>query len=231
MIQSDWFILSYSAKWYKEDKIFYKDQRGKGRKSIENDKSLLKDIWKLFDEADVVVAHNGIKFDIPKINARFAKHGIKPPSPYRQVDTLQIARKTFAFTSNKLAFLCELLQVENKKLTHAMFPGFKLWEQCLKGNIQAWEEMEEYNKVDVLALEEVYDKLKVWSPSHPNHGVHIDDSHSCSKCGSKNLIKKGFKFTQVGKYQRYKCLDCGGYSRGRQSLLTTEHKKHLLTSE
>jgi hypothetical protein len=43
-----------------------------------------------------------------------------------------------------------------KKQDHAEFSGFKLWDECLKGNIKAWRSMERYNQFDVLATEELF---------------------------------------------------------------------------
>ena len=96
------------------------------------------------DSADIVIAHNANKFDLPTINARAVEHGIKPPSPYKVVDTLSVAKKHFRFTSNKLEFIADALGCA-PKLKHQHFPGFELWLQCLKQNDKAWKEMKEYN--------------------------------------------------------------------------------------
>jgi DNA polymerase III epsilon subunit-like protein len=54
------------------------------------------------DEADLICAHNGDAFDIKKINSRLIVNGFKPPSPFKTIDTLKIARRVFKFDSNKL---------------------------------------------------------------------------------------------------------------------------------
>ena len=104
-IESDWYALSWSAKWLgsPEDEVMYMDQRH--AKNIEDDSKMLKDIWKLLDEADIVITQNGKKFDQKKLNARFIMHGMKPPNSYRHIDTLQIAKRVFGFTSNKLEYM------------------------------------------------------------------------------------------------------------------------------
>ena len=63
-IKEDWFILSWSAKWLGDDKIMYMDQRNARR--VNNDKKLLKAVWKLLDDADIVVTQNGKSFDQKK---------------------------------------------------------------------------------------------------------------------------------------------------------------------
>ena len=51
--------------------------------------------------------------------------------------------------------------------------------------------MKEYNQVDVLALEDVYLKLKVWDDKHPNVDVYNDNEYSgCTSCGSRNISEK-----------------------------------------
>lgn len=102
-VQSDWHVLAWSAKWLDDPtcKIMYMDQRY--APNIEDDSGILKEIWKMLDEADIVITQNGRKFDQKKLNARFILNGFKPPSSYKHIDTLVIARKHFGFTSNKLA--------------------------------------------------------------------------------------------------------------------------------
>ena len=210
-IAKDWHILSWSAKWRNESKVMYMDQRG--AKDIEDDSKIMRELWKLLDQADIICTQNGKKFDAKKINARFIAHGFQPPRPYKHIDTLQIAKKHFAFTSNKLEYMADKLNVKYKKLTQHEFQGFELWKQCLAGNKKAWRVMEKYNKHDVLALEELYEKLAPWDNSVNLH-VFTD---SC-KCGSKNIERRGFAYTSVGRYQRYQCRDCGTWTRGAENL-------------
>jgi hypothetical protein len=223
-IHKDWHLLSFSAKFLGSNKIIYKDQRD--AKNIEDDKDLLKDIWKLLDEADIVVGQNSKSFDIKKINARFVVNGFKPPSSFKQIDTLQLARKNFGFTSNKLEYLTNKLNKKYKKSAHKQFNGFELWKECLKGNLKAWKEMEKYNKLDVLSLEELYTKLVPWDSSVNFNLYHNGLINQC-KCGSKNLKKYGFAYTTVGKYQRYQCSDCGAETRDRENLFDKDKLKSL----
>lgn len=224
-INKDWHVLSFAAKWLGEKKIFYMDQRNE--KNIENDKKLLVAVWKLLDEADIVLTQNGVRFDIKKLNARFVLNGMQPPSSFKNIDTLKIAKKNFAFTSNKLEYMTKQLCTKYKKLTRGKFSGFELWRQCLAGNAAAWKEMEKYNKNDILSLEELYGKLQAWDNSI-NFNIYNDEvtEHIC-RCGSKEHIKKGYRYTTVGKYQRYKCLKCGAESQDKVNLLSKEKRASL----
>lgn len=161
-IQSDWHVLSWSAKWLGDppSKVMYQDQRN--AKDVTNDKKILESIRDLLNEADLVVTQNGVKFDSKKLNARFLFHEIESPSSYRHRDTLRMAKKHFNFTSYKLEYMTDKFCKKYKKLKHKKFPGHELWKECLKGNKEAWNEMEKYNKHDVLATEELYNVLKQW---------------------------------------------------------------------
>lgn len=228
-IFADWHILSWSAKWLDDpaEKIMYMDQRN--AKSLEDDKVILKGIWDLLNEADIVITQNGKSFDQKKLNARFILSGFQPPSSYKHIDTKQIASKHFKFTSNKLAYMTEELNTVYKKLEHAKFPGFDLWKECMKGNIDAFKEMEIYNKHDVLALEELYHKLIPWDNSI-NFNLYNDDPVNVCKCGSNKSIKNGFFYTNAGKYQKHKCKKCGHETRSKQNLFSKEKRDSLCSS-
>lgn len=225
-IEQDWHIMSWAAKWLDDDetKVMYMDQRK--AKNIEDDKKILKEIWKLLDEADIVITQNGKSFDQKKLNARFILNGFQPPSSYKHIDTKVIAKKHFGFTSNKLAYMTDKLCTKYKKLSHGKFPGFDLWSECMKGNIDAWKEMEEYNRYDVLSLEELYLKLIPWDNSINFNLYHEEDKHVC-KCGSEEFNKNGFYYTSSGKFQKYKCKACGHETRDKVNLFSKEKRKSL----
>jgi hypothetical protein len=151
---------------------------------------------------------------------------MKPPSSYRQIDTLVIAKKYFAFTSNKLEYMADKINKKYKKLKHNKYSGFELWKECLKGNKDAWNEMEKYNKYDVLSLEELYTHLKPWDSSI-NFDVYHDEEGSICSCGSEEFKKNGFAYTSTGRYQRYACIDCGMEIKGKSNTLSIDKKKSL----
>jgi DNA polymerase III epsilon subunit-like protein len=224
-INNDWFIMSYSAKWLKDSTVYYEDCR-----DTLDDIQLLINLHKLLSEADIVVCHN-VKFDIPKIKARMVLNNILPPKPFKTYCTLEAAKKNFNFTSNKLAYLSDKLS-STPKLSHEKYPGFKLWAECLKGNQEAWDVMKEYNQVDVLALEDVYLKLKVWDDKHPNVDVYNDNIYSsCVSCNSPNVSEKDYSYTNTGLYKQYQCSDCGKWMRSRYTLNSTTKRKSLLKGE
>lgn len=226
-IISEWFILSWSAKWFDEPKLLYQDQRNE--KDIENDKPILEGLWDLLNEADVVITQNGKNFDSKKVNARFALHGMKPPSPYKHIDTLQLVKKHFAFTSNKLEYLSEKICKKFKKRKSRRFQGFELWLGCLAGNKKAWREMELYNKADVLATEELYKKLSPWGTGIDLNVFRPAIRFLC-QCGSNRLQRRGFNYSSAGKFQKFQCVDCGAWTseRGANNNLLSQKKLRSL---
>lgn len=232
-IKTEWTILSFAAKWLGKREIIYADTSGRGESKVRDDKPLMGTIWKLLDEADIIVAQNGKRFDVRKMNARLIMHGYGPPSPYRVIDTLLVARKYFAFTSQKLAWTSKYL-TDAPKSEHKAFPGFELWVECLKDNPKAWAEMKKYNIQDVRATEKVYLKQRPWIEGHPNLGVYdSSEQHMCPKCGSGHVIKSKARISvkQQGAYMQYVCRNCGGYSRGKVMQLPLEKRRSLLVPE
>lgn len=220
-IVTDWSVLSWAAKWANNKRVIY--QSVQGQTDLRDDKVILETIWKLLDEADIVVTQNGVAFDSKKLNARFIIHGMPPPSSYKHIDTCKLAKKHFKFTSNKLEYLTDKLNTKYKKLKHKKFPGHELWKECLKANNEAWKEMKKYNIWDVLALEELYPKLIAYdhnsSINFALYNKNAEKDDFLCKCGSTERTKYGYAFTKVGKFQRYKCVICSNESRGSENIL------------
>lgn len=223
-IIEDWSILAWSAKWLGEDEIFYEDLSHVKDKT--KDKQLIKHLWELLDEAQVVVGQNSKKFDEKKVNARFIEHGYKPPSSYKSIDTRQIAKKKFGFTSNALKQLTEKLNEKHRKKDHSEFPGNTLWRECLKDNPRAWAVMKDYNVADVLALEELFNKLHPWDNSL-NPSVYLDNEEQVCQCGNDHFQRNGYHYTNTSKFQRFKCSECGAETRSRVNLFNKDKRDSI----
>lgn len=198
-------ICSYSAKWLGGDHF---TRALPDYKKSKDDRYLVSDIWKLLNEADTVIAHNGDKFDLRRLNSRFAKWGLLPPAPYRTIDTLKISKRIFGFPSNRLDDLCEYLGIGRKINTG----GFDLWRGCMDNDPDSWTRMKEYNEHDIVLLEGLYYKLLPWIKNHPP----VSDT-GCPKCGSIQLQRRGYARTAVRDYQRWQCMVCGGWCRSTKS--------------
>lgn len=224
-LQSDYFMLTWAAKWLFEDKIF--SDKLKPKEAIhQNDKRISKSLWKIINEADVIIGHNILGFDIKKMNTRFLAHNLGLPSPCQTIDTYKHAKKTLSMTSNKLDYIAKFLGLEQKIKT-----SFSLWDGCVKGNKKALKQMEKYNKKDIIVSEEVYLKLRPYIKPHPNLGLYIeDDLERCPTCLSKRLDIIGTYRTSINTYDSLKCKDCKSISRSRKGKVGKEFKKSLILS-
>ena len=216
--QTEWYMLSWSVRWLNDKPVTralcdYPDYEI----GSDNDKSLVNELWGYLDEADCVVWQNGDKFDKKKINTRFIKHGIRPPRPYRTIDTLKVARNNFAFNSNKLDDLGKYLGVGHK-LQHK---GFELWKGCLMGDAESWATMKAYNEQDVELLQNVYFKLLPWIWGHANVSTMMGLKDGCRNCGSTDLTHDGHILTATGKRPQYRCNHCDTWMQGTHQSQST----------
>jgi hypothetical protein len=198
-------VICFAAKWYDSEEVDFFSKFHVGQSQM------VHLAHKFLDEADAVIHYNGQRFDIPHLNREFVEAGLRPPSPYAQIDLLKVVKKQFRFPSNKLDYVTKALGLDHK----VQNGGHQLWVKCMAGDYQAWEEMKKYNVQDVVITEQLYDKLLPWIASHPAHGLYDENEFpSCPNCGSVELERRGRSYTQLGSYQRYQCRSCGKWSRG-----------------
>lgn len=208
MLISSGVMLCWSAKWLGEKTIHYASHR---------EANYLGKLHALLEEADAVITYNGDKFDLPVINKEFISAGMTPPAPYKSIVVYKTVRRVFKFASNKLNYVCEFLQLGSKQ----KHTGFKLWSDCMAGDNTAWKLMEKYNKQDVVILEKLYKKMLPWIKNHPNDATH-DNHTNCPRCASSNVVKRGYYYTQSYFYQRFRCSDCGAWSRAKKGFTVKE---------
>jgi predicted RNA-binding Zn-ribbon protein involved in translation (DUF1610 family) len=214
--QQDWFVLSFAYKWLGDATVNVKALNDyKGYRPGGSDARLIADLHSCLDAADIVVAHNGDRFDIKKSNARFLAHGLPPPATYKTVDTLKVARRHFRFDSNKLGDLAKSLGLGGK-VPHV---GFALWKGCMQGDPDAWKLMKEYNIQDVILLEEIYIRLRPWVNNHPDVTKFgklptVSGEHACPNCGSEHVHRRGLAVARTRRYQRLNCQSCGAWFQG-----------------
>jgi predicted RNA-binding Zn-ribbon protein involved in translation (DUF1610 family) len=212
------YMLCWAAKWYGSDHTMFRSLQDYTKEQM------LLLLWDLLDEADAVVHYNGRKFDVPWINSEFVRLGFLPPSPYKQIDLLETVKKQFKFPSNKLEYVVDALGVGKKQKTS----GHELWIGCMANTPNAWNEMQAYNIQDVAILEALYVKLIPWVKGHANHGLFSDGTEPvCPNCGGNHLQKRGLTHTLASVYQRYRCTDCGHWSKDNTIL---NRKKFKTTS-
>lgn len=219
----NWHMLTWSAKWLFEDKVYSMKMT---KKEILNhdDKRIAKGLWDMLNEADIVIAHNLKKFDKKRANAAFLKHGLNLPSHYREIDTLITARQQFALPSNRLDFIADYLGIEGK-----MDTGTGLWRKAIEADMEAIDLMDEYCKQDTRVLEDVYLALRPYIVNHPNVGLFIDSDVSvCKACGCTELEEDGVYTTSVNVYQGLRCKQCGSVHRSKKPITSKETKERII---
>jgi hypothetical protein len=210
-------MICFSAKWLGEDEIQFWSGFHDGQDVM------VQHAHQLLDEADVILHYNGKRFDVPHLNREFLLAGLFPPAPFQQIDLYSTVKKRFRFPSNKLDYVSRALGLEGK----VHHEGHELWVRCLAGDMEAWTLMETYNKQDVVLLEQMYEKLLPWIPSHPSKTL-IDGIHGCSACGGQKMKAQGYAYTGVSKYQKFQCLKCGKWTRGSKMIERADQREVAL---
>lgn len=226
-IKDDWYLLCFAYKWLGGESKFLGLNDYSGYKSgNENEQQLVEDLYLLLDEADVVVAHNAVRFDVKKVNSRLLFYGLPKPKPYKVVDTLKIARSNFSLTSNKLDYITRFLGGEGK-LEHE---GMPLWIGCMEGDLSSWDTMKRYNIRDIDELERIYLLMRGWDKSHPNvQHYYSDDLKRCITCGGEDIVPLSSDIkTNTQTYPGYRCKECGQIMRGRKN--NTDNKDKILVN-
>ena len=195
------FVILFGYKWLGEKQArAITASRSDLRKF--SDKRLLQEASKLFAEADLIVGHFASIFDRRFIQGRLLINNLPPIPPLKMRDTCLIARRVANFSSNRLKHLAKLLKFENQKLDND-WPN--AWFRVMQGDMQALRGMATYCKGDVLALEELYLRLRPFDNAHPRI---IDDRSACSVCGGQAHYR-GTEIVGKYRYRRFQCKACG----------------------
>lgn len=205
-ILQEWYIITGCWKFLGQSKIHsisVLDDAKRFTKNHTDDYHVVKALRDMLEDVDVLIHHNGDKFDLKKLNARLIYHKLPPLPKILTVDTLKEVRKIAAFNCNRLDYLCKHLSGQGKIETEK-----GLWLKVLSGDQKATKNMITYCKGDVERLEELYLRLRPYMKSHPN--VATPETCNCPKCNSNKTKKNGLKIRQTGyRYQQYQCQNCG----------------------
>ena len=70
-----------------------------------------------------------------------------------------------------------------------------------------------------------------WIDTHPNVGAkEITERPTCPKCGSDKIQMRGTVILNSGKFNRFQCQVCGGWSRDKHNLFEKGDPKKLLVN-
>jgi hypothetical protein len=201
--------------WYDKDRVeFAAEWTAGGREA------LLRKTWQAYDRAQVVVGHNLGPFDTKKLKTEWAEAGYAPPSPFKVVDTLKVARREFGAESNTLDALCKRFGIVAKTDRYKI----EVARGAVSGNRAYQAQIKGYNVGDIAASRGIYDFVRPWDASHPHSAQAIGDGRlACNSCWGEDLEPNGFKLANLILYRVYRCQGCGANVQG------TRHSRAAVT--
>lgn len=209
-------VICFAWKWLGDNEVHFSSEWDDGhREMIERARGVL-------DECDYLIGWNSKSFDVKHLRAEMAEYGMMPPSPHRDIDLMREAKRHFAFLSNRMSYVAELLDCDGKLDTG----GASLWRALRFGEgeklADARRLMREYNERDVELTEELWLALRPWCggvnlPLFDDCDDDDDFVPRCSNCGSTSIHYRGTASTLTRLYRRFCCQDCGRWGRELRS--------------
>ena len=219
------YMLSFAYTWYgsgayhfigQQDNPAYIPDNLYGKPRPTQDRWVVSRLWHLMDMADVLVAHNGDKFDIPYAQGRFRYYDLAPTRQFASVDTLKVHRKHFRYASNSLNELSVKLLNETKVANY----GIGTWLGCMAGDFEMWSIMRKYNLRDITLLEDLYTGARPWVTRRKNLPVpnandyrdRIEPICPVPGCGGTKILTVGVTPPSSAGlvYREWECQHCGG---------------------
>ena len=183
------------------------------------DKEMLRKFVEVYNSANLVVAHNGRRFDRARIRARLVKYGLPDLDMNIPFDDSYTMTKEIDFTSHKLDHLGRYLDTGQKDQI-----DYSVWTKIMEGSKKALNEMCSYMITDVVRLRDAYKKLKPYAKSRLNLSAFHNKAEMCPNCGSNNFKKDSIRYTNSGQYQSYKCKECGKRFQDGRNLISQSSK-------
>lgn len=151
-------ILCASLKTSDEDtpKTWRIDDYKLFKKEPWNDRELCTDLAEALEGCDLLVGWYSSRYDWPFLNSRLVKNGLLPLDRRLHHDLWRTARANLCLTSNRLESVSDFLGTKIKK-NHL---DWVTWEKAAFGIKEAMDYLAEHCELDVLVLEEAFDRLK-----------------------------------------------------------------------
>lgn len=198
--------ICLAYRWYGEEKIHFLAEWQPG-----GWEQMHREVWNVYDRAQIVVGHNVVNFDSKKLLGGWAQLGLGEPSPWKSADTLTYARR-LGYESNTLGALCDRFGIPSKKGHY----DADVARAAADGDAEAQAIITDYNCGDVEASTWLYDRLRGHMPGHPHVMVPGEDGDTlrCNQCRSTNLERTGIRLANRIAYTLYRCRDCSANVSG-----------------
>lgn len=193
--------VSFAARWYGQKRPIFEAEW------IDRDR-MIRRAWELYDEADVVITYNGVKFDNKHLLSDWVEYGHGEPRPWKDLDLLRVVRR-FGRETKSLDEVTKWLGREGKSLHYD--PHLAL--RACAGDRAAQKELRTYNIGDIELTEWLADRLRGHIPNHPI--IAASSEKRCNQCGSDDLELRESRYRAVLlDYALFTCRNCGGHVRG-----------------
>lgn len=215
-------LLSFSYAWYidgKKPKIVCRTLADTDTYNVDpkNDQLLVKELWTLFNAADVTLGHNSRSFDDKVANMFFLKHRLPPTPPHKQLDTKVMSGSIGRFPSKSLNNLSDFFGLGQKtETTHA-----DLWWASITGGKEgrkAMKKMAAYNNQDVVLTVKLYEILRPYFKNHPVLSRISGEEGACPRCGSYDFRLRAYRTSNTSRYHQYSCNACLGFFSDRKAI-------------
>lgn len=161
----EWYMISWAASYVDNDNVWSKIVTPKQAKEWDDSK-LVEKLHGLMSSAEIIAGHNIDGFDIKKCNTRFQAHGLPPIVGKKTIDTLKVARKVYAFESNKLDYISQWLKIDGKD--HIDNSD---WLKAMAGHRNTLRKIHKYNRNDVINGKAVLMELMPAANKKPEYGA------------------------------------------------------------
>ena len=169
-----------------------------------NDKGVVRDFAKVFEQAEIVVGYYSKGFDVKFLNARLMTYGFNCLPPVPHVDLYFAAKRSFALSRKSMANVGYHLRVPDKKTP---LEG-REWVKASTGNLNALKGVIRHCKADIIVTEKLYEKMRPLIRQHPP----VTKDEACDTCGHTNFTKPVIYLanTKKNKY-RMRCKVCNSW--------------------
>lgn len=209
-------ISSWAAKRH-DGIVLYADEHTHGRADM------IRSLHEVMRSADILVGFNSINFDLPHCNTEFLLEGLTPPPPVKHIDLMRVIKRRFRLEYNNLGSITKRLGIPTKIDTG----GFDMWRRMMDGDPEAWAANRRYNIQDVHVTDALRQRLAGWNMNGPNLGLWMGGDRTCWNCASENLVRDGSSATNVTRYARYQCGDCGAWNRDKHRMASVDLRQAL----
>jgi len=179
------------------------------KKGIISDKELVSYAHSILSQADAWVTYYGRKFDVPFLNTRLIRHDLNVLPDVKHIDVWFTSKFKLKLNSNRLKSVTEFLGVHEKTPVVG-----EIWNNAVTGHRPSIKYINEHCYHDVIALEDVYYKLRPLLLQHPNSNFFTGIEGSCPICSSPNIEKRGRQLVAKKIHQRLHCKNCGKWFNG-----------------